>query len=126
MTLNDLGNASDTFKWTDAFGMEHSVTFNNEESITLWTPVKQGTFNWSFGERQESTVVEADWEPEPPTDPEKKRWRGAQLTPNRCGWMKLTLQKQGDAVVNLYCYNYPERSIDDMRELSYGKYFGTG
>ena len=121
----NLGNDPGTFKWTDAFGMEHSVTFNNEESITLWTPVKEGTFNWSFGERQESTVVEADWKPEPPTDPEKKRF-SLQFEPNKCGWMKLTLQKQGDAVVNLDCYDFPERSVKDMRELSYGMDFGSG
>ena len=40
--------------------------------------------------------------------------------------MKLTLQKQGDAVVNLDCYDFPERSVKDMRELNYGMYFGSG
>lgn len=80
---NQLGD----LEWTDAFDQRHSLNLGSEESVTVWSPVVDGTFVWYYGgEKQEQKSLNAD----------------------QCKWAKLVVEKLSEGVkTTTTCYSFP-------------------
>ena len=84
-------------EWTDAFDQKHSLNLGSEDSVTVWSPVRDDTFVWYYGgEKQEQKSQNAE----------------------QCKWVKLVLEKYGVGLrATTTCYSFPEVDPEVGRPL---------